>query len=192
MLAQLEASSVRAFAELSRELARNGAPEPLVVAARASANDERRHARAISALARRFGAAVPRVRTRATPRRSLAAMAEENAVEGCVRETFGALLAAWQAARAKDPEVRAAMAAIAVDELRHAALAWEIAAWAEARLSPAKRRRVARARRRAAARLVAAAARPEPRRVRALAGLPDANEATRLARSLAERLLLAG
>ena len=64
---------------------------------------------------------VARTRSRA-PRRPVE-IARENAEEGCVRETFGALLAAHQAAYACDPEVREVMTRIAGDELRHAALA---------------------------------------------------------------------
>ena len=42
----------------------------------------------------------------ATAAATLAALAIENATEGCVRETFGALIAWWQAAAATDPAVR--------------------------------------------------------------------------------------
>ena len=52
--------------------------------------------------------------------RELEAIAIENAVEGCVRESFGALLATWQAKTAGDARVRAAMKRIARDETRHA------------------------------------------------------------------------
>jgi len=70
-----------------------------------------------------------------------------------VRETFGALLAAWQGKAAGDPKVRAAMRVIARDEARHAELAWHVARWIEGRLSPAARARVHAARRRAVATL---------------------------------------
>ena len=42
------------------------------------------------------------------------------------RETWAALLAQHQAEHARDPLVRAAMKSIALDEARHAALAWTI------------------------------------------------------------------
>jgi hypothetical protein len=60
----------------------------------------------------------------APPARSLEELAVENAVEGCVRETYGALTAIWQARTAKDPSVAAAVRRIARDETRHAALSW--------------------------------------------------------------------
>lgn len=56
-------------------------------------------------------------------------LALENAVEGCVREAYGAVVAAHQGARAADPEVRAAFARIAADEAEHAELSFDIDAW---------------------------------------------------------------
>jgi hypothetical protein len=77
-------------------------------------------------------------------------MARENAVEGCVNETFGALVAAWQAAHARDASRRRSFARIAADEARHAALSWAVARWAEGRLDSGARARVAAAAARAA------------------------------------------
>lgn len=51
---------------------------------------------------------------------NLEALALENAVEGCVRETFGALCGGYQAARAADPVVRRTLAQITRDETTHA------------------------------------------------------------------------
>lgn len=67
----------------------------------------------------------------------------ENAVEGCVRETFGALIMQWQAAHARDASVRRAFARIAADETRHAALSWSVARWAAQALDPEARAAVA-------------------------------------------------
>jgi hypothetical protein len=134
-LALLERESVPAFERLAAELATHGAPDALVRDAKRAANDERMHARVMTRLARRAGATVPRWRPSRGPVRPLRALAEENAREGCVRETFGALVAAWQCVRAADPKLRAAMRVIARDETRHAALAWRVDAWARGRLS---------------------------------------------------------
>jgi hypothetical protein len=187
-MAALEAASVRAFDDLARELAAHGAPEELVLAARASARDEVRHARAMRALASRHGGSVRPAQAKRLGRRTLAAIAKENAVEGCVRETFGALVNAWQAAHAEDASVRAAMAEIARDELRHAALSWEIAAWAETKLGERDRREIARAKRKAVARVVRDAQHEGGSGLRGLAGLPSANVARELARGLATEL----
>ncbi len=147
--AKLEEASIHAFVRLARELAHHRAPAALVARAREAADDEVRHARAMHALAVKYGAdatSSPRSRphVRRVPR--LVDVLVENAVEGCVRETFGALMAHVQALRATDPVVRSTMARVAIDESRHAALAWAIDEWGSARVSPADRRRIAAAR----------------------------------------------
>ena len=80
--------------------------------------------------------------------RSLEAMCTENALEGCVRETFGALVTGWQARTAGDAEVRRALGPISRDELRHSELAWAVDAWAAERLSAADRQRIRQLRQR--------------------------------------------
>lgn len=184
----LEAASVDAFRALRRDLAALGAPRRLLRAASRAARDERRHARRVGALSRRRGARPPApvVRPGAPP--ALEALAAHNAVEGCVRETFGALIARWQAESAGDREVAGAMARIAEDEARHAALAWEIDAWARRRLDPAARARVDLARAEAARALVADAARERSMELTLDLGLPDRRTAERLARGLVEAL----
>ncbi len=134
-LAHLEAASIRAFATLARELAEHDAPPDLVRAAESARRDEIRHARTMRRFARRKGARVGRVEASSAGTRSLEAIAIENAVEGCVLETYSAVLAFWQAKNAGDHEVAAAMGDIAEDEARHAALAWRVSRWAMPRLS---------------------------------------------------------
>jgi len=145
--AWLEAASVKSFRRLVRELTHHGAPASLVAAARSAARDEIRHARIMTALALTHGASVPKVFAEHADVRSLEVIAIENAIEGCVRETYGALVAAWQAATAQDPAIREAMSVIARDELRHAELGFEIADWIEPRLDRAARDRLASTRR---------------------------------------------
>lgn len=144
--AWLEASSICAFLQLAKELSEHGAPRALVRLANASARDEVRHAALMSKLARRFGGEPPPVEVMPGGTRSLEALAIENAVEGCVRETWGAVVALWQSERAPDPEMRAAFALIARDEVRHAALGWAIDRWAMGRLDHGAQVRVALAR----------------------------------------------
>ena len=95
-VAHLEAASVDAFEELARDLRALGAPAELIEQAERAAVDERRHAQITAGQARRFGAepATPAIAPAAP--RDLERLARENAVEGCVRETFGALVAGWQ------------------------------------------------------------------------------------------------
>lgn len=142
--AELEATAVFAFDIVAGELARFGAPAELVDDALVAARDEIRHAVVVSDLAKRFGGEPRPVEAPAPRERARRAFAIENAVEGCVRETFGAALAAWQAARATDPAVRDAMRGIARDEARHADLGWRIDAWLED-IAPADERRAMRA-----------------------------------------------
>jgi hypothetical protein len=145
--AQLEAASIGSFEIVARDLRAHGAPARLVRAALRARKDEIRHARVMSRLAREHGATtVPRVAAARWAPRNLEAIATENAVEGCVRETYGAIDATWMAESARDPRVRAEMRVIARDETRHAALAWQVHAWSSARLDPAARARIARAR----------------------------------------------
>jgi hypothetical protein len=149
-MARLEAASVHAFRRLGVELRSMRAPCSLVRAAERSARDEVRHARVMSRLARGHGGVRGRVTVKPPRRaRSLEAFAIDNAVEGCVRESFGALVAAHQTSRAPDPELTRAMRHIAEDETRHAALAWSIARWVHPRLSASEQARVLRATREA-------------------------------------------
>ena len=149
--AELEHASVFAFLRLARELEELGAPDPLAAAARGAARDEIRHTALMGGLARALGVTPPPVEVAAAAARSIGDIAEENAAEGCVRESYGALLASWQAAHAADPLVAAAQSIIAPDERRHARLARAVDRFLAPRLSGAERRRVADARRAALA-----------------------------------------
>jgi hypothetical protein len=184
-MAYLEAASVPAFLRLADELATHGAPRELVRAARRSAGDEVRHARAVEALASRHGVVVPAVALAPFQPRPLEAMALENAVEGCVRETYGAVVAGWQARNARDEQVRAELARIAEDELRHAELAWAVDTWASGRLAPAARERLREARHEALRTLEGevAADVPAPALVHQ-AGMPAREHAIRLVQGL--------
>lgn len=144
--AHLEAASVPAFVLLARDLVAHDAPPALVRAALAAADDEVRHARVMTALARARGVEPPAVELAATGVRDLRALALDNAIEGCVREAFAARCAAHQARTATEPTLRRALGAIAVDEARHAALADAIDAWVSARLGVDARRARDRAR----------------------------------------------
>ena len=112
---------------------------------------------------------------------TLRALLEDDAIEGCVGETWGALLAAWQAARAADPRVRRTLRRIAADEARHAALAWEILRWGAPRLTPADRRHVRRALDRALRDLAQPEKIPASEAEQRVAGLPSPAERRRLA-----------
>jgi hypothetical protein len=188
-VAHLEAASVVAFSRLRRELRHHGAPRSLLRATSRAARDEVRHARAMGDLATRHGATPRRVRCPGRPVRTLADIAIENAIEGCVRETYGALVATYQSHVAGDVLIRTTMRTIAKDETAHAALAWRIAAWIERRLSAADRDRVISARQEAVDEMARAIARGAPSSsVRRLAGVPRPAEAAQMIARLRNEL----
>lgn len=184
--AEMEAASVDAFLRLDEELRAAGAPESLRRRARRSAEDERRHTQAMVLLGERFGGSPRPFVIEPTERRSLTEMAVENAIEGCVFETWAALLATFQAEHAGDMELRTTMKTIARDETRHAALAWDVAAFLDARLAPSERARVSEARRDAFTRLETMIADEPSDELRVVAGLPTAREARVLFEELLE------
>ena len=77
------------------------------------------------------------------------------------------------------------MKAIARDETRHAALAWDVAAFLDGGLSPAERARVREARREAFTELAKTIEEEPSNELRVIVGLPTSSEA----RALFEQLL---
>lgn len=187
-VANLEAAAITAFGQLARELRLHGAPRSLIHGALRSRRDEVRHARATAGLARQYGGRPLRPRVAAWTPRGLVEVVADNAVEGCIRETYGALMAHAQARQAAAPRVRRVLAGIAADETRHAALSWSLAEWARARMSPAERRRVTRGTGDALERMEAELTREQPPEVHAVAGLPQPEHATTLFRRLRAQL----
>lgn len=131
-----EAAAVIAFERLAAELTAHSAPRDLIDAARRAARDERRHAalfrREASRLAGELGITVhfpgPN-HPDAFAIRDLDAILRENIVEGCINETYSALVATYQTEHARSARLRAVFLAIAADEQEHAALAYRIHAW---------------------------------------------------------------
>ena len=173
--AELEAASVVAFQLLERELRAHGAPGELLERTREAARDEVTHARLVQRLATSFGGTMSPRSIRVSAVRDLEAIALENAVEGCVAETWGCLVGMHQARYATNLRLRHAYRRIAVDEARHAQLSWDIAEWAEQKLDTAALRRISSRRAQAVRELESAVSREtlsEP--VRRVLGLPGA------------------
>ncbi len=187
--ARLEAAAVIAFRILGAELMAQGAPLRLQRAAARAARQEIRHAQLTAHLSRRFGGEVLPAVVQPAAQRSLSAIAIENAGEGCVRETYGALVALWQARHARDRKVRQTMVRIARDETEHAALSWEVARWAGPRLTAAQRAEVRRTllHTKTALRQALQQSAPKPELV-TLAGLPDQSASLRLLDQLDRQL----
>jgi hypothetical protein len=155
-----------------------------------AAAEEVAHARSMARLAAIHGGRTQHIGYQSSRRvRRLVDVARENAVEGCVNETFAALMAVHQAGAAAHEPLRNALQSIAREEVRHAQLAWEIHAWALSKLTASERRRVCGALAGAAARLIASSAdAAQDEATRRALGLPDAQRKRSLASALDEAL----
>lgn len=111
-------------------------------------------------------------------------MAKDNAFEGCVREASGALLAAHQAAHARDPEVRWTFAQIARDEAQHALLSLALHDWARSRVTDVERRLLDETREAGIASLRVELSAREPDASLSIAGLPSTTRANDLVETL--------
>ncbi len=185
--ARLLLASADAFRALSDALFATGAPCALTGRAACAANDRTRHAELLSRLAARYGARPGQLRVAKPRSRTLAEIAVDNAAEGCVRDTYAALVASWQAEHARSRAIAEAMGTIARDGMRHAAFAWALADWLGTQLSKKDRARVERAIPEAVARLERAVREPDPALVRR-AGLPTRAEQRELIAQLERSL----
>jgi hypothetical protein len=186
-MAALERDSVAAFRELAAALQAHRAPSALIERSRKAARDEAHHTRMMARLAGL--AKVP-----GGSRRTSGRMPEweevviDNAVEGCVRETFGALVAYWQGRNAARTDVRETMRAVGADETEHAALAWDIHAWASTQLAREAMARVQVSAQRAVRELHRELDIELPLSVRKAAGLPSRGQSKGLLAGLENAL----
>jgi hypothetical protein len=121
-----EASSVAAFLQLRSELDLHNAPKELLERCSVAANEEVHHARMMAKMAKDCGNELPTLDFGELPHRSLFDLVLDNAIEGCIFESYSALKAHFQAQNAIDSGIRAIMKVIATDETKHAQLAWDI------------------------------------------------------------------
>lgn len=178
--ADLERVSIDAFQILRRELEHHGAPSEMTRRAQRAEADEVRHARILATLARREGATLSVAPVTHGPVRALVDIALENAVEGCIRETYGALVAGFQADHAARNDIRCVMKRIYRDETSHAELAWHVHAWIVEKLTAPERVRVEQAMEAALAELTLAASSPTGDALVEALGLPPRAQAQRL------------
>ncbi len=186
--AMLEAASVEAFERLCEELRSFGAPEALLAKVTRAADDERDHARRVALEAQRFGVTPPAPVVAPVRARTLLEVAKENVVEGCVRETFGALFASWQAAHTQDPALAGMYAQLAADETHHGALSLALATWFNTRLNEAERRDVRDAMTGAVAELRREVRVGNAAQLAGPLGMPSAEESLRLFDGLAAEI----
>ncbi len=144
-----EHASVPAFSRLSLSLVALGAPARLVEAAHRAALEEIEHARLGFSFASAYAGEpvgpgpLPELqRASAVTATSLAALAAESLIDGCLLEGVAAEVARRALFRARDRQVRAALAVIARDEASHAELAWDVVQWCCERGGEGVRRRL--------------------------------------------------
>lgn len=132
-IALMEHASIAAFARFSLQLLSLGAPAEFIEDTNQALVDETKHARLAFDLASRFGGR--RIGPGALSMDgalddgSVEAILRTTIVEGCVGETMAALEARAALELCLDEGVSAALEQIAVDEERHAALAWKVVSW---------------------------------------------------------------
>ncbi|MDI1450383.1 ferritin-like domain-containing protein [Polyangium sp. 6x1] len=148
-IAAMEHASIASFARFSLQLLALGAPAELLAEAQNAARDEVEHARIEYAIASRIGGRIigPDKLPEATARLAtdVVSFVESLVEEGCVGETLGAAEGQEVARSVKDEGLGAALAQIAEDEARHAALAWKTLQWALDAFGPEARDAAARA-----------------------------------------------
>lgn len=132
--AAAEHASIAAFARLSMDLMMFGAPASLIDEAHVAARDEIRHATLAYGLASTLGGTPvgPGRFAMSTAARTvtLAGLVSECFFDGCVNESIAAMSAAEAATLAAHAPMQDTLDGIAVDEGRHATLAFKILAWA--------------------------------------------------------------
>ena len=182
--AAYEAASVVAFNHLKAELEHYGAPTVLTDKIQQAANDEVRHAEQVESLAKQYGCQAEEFDVNSGPLRSLEEIALDNLREGCVGETWGALVGLYQADNAKHQTIRQTMKDIAVDEVGHAALSWEIHHWLYGQLSTEVQKRLDAEMQNSIVKLKTKVAASKRKDYELVAGLPDAAESATLLNQL--------
>jgi hypothetical protein len=134
---QSEHASVASFARFSLQLMGLGAPASLLEASAQAQLDEIRHAKLAFSAAATFGSTRVDLRPGAFPVHTvqvgllsdMPAIAAAIVIEGCIGETLAAFRASVELQMATHPAALAALAEVAVDEARHAGLAWRALRW---------------------------------------------------------------
>lgn len=134
--AEAEEASVFAFEELADALAPVDAK--LARRCRAAAREEERHRSVMTGLALARSVAPSRATVAPSAWGSMADLARDNATQGMVEELWSAAMTLFAATRARDEAVRRAFGPVAVDEARHAELAFSIDRALAGLLSPAE------------------------------------------------------
>ena len=130
-----EHAAVATYARFTMQLLALGAPPELVRAAQRASLDEVSHAQLCLDMARHYGAGAVEpsplsVEDEVSPPTDPAVVVHQAVVDGCVGESIRAAWATMAADACRDPVVERALRRIAVDETRHAGLAFRFVGWA--------------------------------------------------------------
>lgn len=186
---ELELVSIAAFKIMHLELSAYGAPSSILARIAEAEVVKRQHTSLLRGIVREVGGIDSGIEVSVDrPLRSLEDIAIENVVEGCVRESFGARVAAVQAERVLDPRHKKVFATIASDELNHAELAWAVHDWIRPYLGAAGATRVEVALLRAIDDLWVDATANYAKELEATAGLPSPTEMRTLLGELEQKL----
>ena len=132
--AEGEHASVASFARHTIQLMAIGAPSGFLAASQEASLDEIRHAQICYSLASLLlgsdFAPGPLDIEGSLDRIDLKEIIQSTIQEGCIEETISAVEAHLGAHTAQDPDLKAALTEIAIDETRHAQLSWDTVQWA--------------------------------------------------------------
>lgn len=187
-MAAMETAAVTAFRYLTRELEAYQAPDELIQMARLAVDEEIDHAEMAGLLSQAYRTPVPEIKVDDFQLRSLFEIALENAVEGCVNETFAAACGIWQHEHAEHEAFRAVMGRVAEEESGHADLSWKIHHWVMPQLSKVEQQHIYQAQQEAVAGLENSFKVENDQVLRLAVGLPDVADAARLIRELRGQL----
>ncbi|MBK8454435.1 MAG: ferritin-like domain-containing protein [Thiofilum sp.] len=183
-MASMETAAVTAFRYLVRELEAYQAPTALIQMAREAINEEIEHAEMAGLLAQAYATSVPEVFIDDFRLRSLAEIALENAVQGCINETYAAACGYWQYATAEHEIFREIIGHISDEESKHAALSWAIHAWIMPQLTQQEQNTIRAAQSKAIAALKAVNTGDEYPLVMTALGQPSAHQCVELVNEL--------
>jgi hypothetical protein len=185
---QAEIGSVGAFLLLREELQRLDAPQHFIQQCLEAARDEVQHARLMNNVCRSVGIqpSIPQISD--IPNRSIFDIALENALEGCIHESYAAMQALHQSQHASTPEFRRLFFIIAQDELRHADLSLRIHQWLMTQLSQSQQQTIKEAQQKCLEQLLEFHANQPHNPALNMLGPPEPKKAQELAKSLFSQL----
>ena len=134
---------------LKKELEDLHAPLEFYQRCQRAAEQEVMHARLMAKQCFKENSSPPPLKFGQLPKRSIFELAMDNAIEGCVFETYAALRAHYQANHAQDLNIKKIMKLIAKDETEHAQLAWDIHQWLMKQLTKQQQLEIHRAQQKA-------------------------------------------